>query len=256
MVKYFLIFSLLLFFSCNQLPADKGNNTNKTNSDTAVKKEPQIIDTVSKKIVSNGADTIAAAIVNNNSVELKNDTEGSRHPYNEEYNIEQVNTENGYLIAAQRTNALFDIYLNIDGGMDDDMMRDSNEDTVRKNKAKLEEPIKGVMECLKSHKGSVVEVLEYADLRYGQMCSVFSPNRSKFVVSYMIEKGIDPDRFIAGGFGYDEPWVMQEDNGIFKKGDTLTGAYISKLKSEDDRNKAYEILRSKQVEVIVLPAKR
>jgi hypothetical protein len=255
MLKYFSIALILLLFACNQQPSINDKDAGKLNHDTLIIKEQHVVvQNNASKISPDSADVIAGRIVNSNFVEFKENTDGSRHLYDHKYKIEQVSTENGYLIAAQRNGAIFDIYLSISNGMDDDMPKGISLDSLKKHTNTFDEgSLKNAVEYLKSNSSAVVEVLEYMDLRYGQMCSIISPTRSRLVAGYIISQGINAERIVAAGFGYDEPYIMQEDDGIFKKGDTLTDKYIADLQNEKDKDRAYEILRSKQVEVIVLP---
>jgi len=173
---------------------------------------------------------------------------------NKKYNIEEMESEgNGFLIKAQRDNAIFDKYLSIGSDMDEDAPR-PNMDSLKKFWNGFNSSLKDIVAYLKNNPGTQVEVLDYLDLRYGQMCNILEPVRAEMVISYLLSQGADSTQFIAAGFGWDEPYTMTEDHGIFKKGDKLTQKYISKL-SEGDQQKAYDFLRTVQLEVILLPPK-
>jgi len=172
--------------------------------------------------------------------------------YNTQFKSSLIMSENGYLYKQQRAHAVYDKYIRLEAGMMDVAMQFISIESLSVHIHSFRDSIAGIIQYLKRNKGSSVQILEYYDLRYGQMCNPMSPNRARLIAAYMLSQGVDSSSCIAVGFGYDEPYIMKENDGVLKKGDTLDGEYISKLK-KNDQNKAYDILNGVQVELIVLP---
>jgi peptidoglycan-associated lipoprotein len=80
-----------------------------------------------------------------------------------------------------------------------------------------------------------------------------SQKRAQSVVNYLINKGINPKRLVAKGYG--ETWpktvtkALAEQYSFLKKGDELTESFISKLTSEDQKEIANAINRRTEFKV-------
>jgi peptidoglycan-associated lipoprotein len=81
-----------------------------------------------------------------------------------------------------------------------------------------------------------------------------SQKRAQSAVNYLIEKGINPKRLVAKGYG--ETWPKTVTRGIatqysfLKRGDELTENFIEKLPSEDQKEIARAINRRTEFKVL------
>ena len=77
-----------------------------------------------------------------------------------------------------------------------------------------------------------------------------SQQRADACVSYLISKGIDPERLVSKGMGEKEPFVIEEEDGRFKVGDVLTKTYIKKILFKKNRKIAHQYNRRTSFKVI------
>lgn len=100
-----------------------------------------------------------------------------------------------------------------------------------------------------------IELASHTDSRASDDYNdALSQKRAESVVSFLTEKGIDPSRLTAKGYGERVPRVLQ--NTIVKAGYTfpagtkLTEAFILKIKDPDQREAAYQLNRRTEFSVI------
>lgn len=111
----------------------------------------------------------------------------------------------------------------------------------------------GLVETMNQNPTLVIELGSHTDSRPIPMTNdTLSQRRAQSVVDYLIEKGIDPARLVAKGYGASQPRVLDRDMASFKKGDQMTDAFIggqgtTKLKEEAhqlNRRTEFRVLRS------------
>ena len=118
------------------------------------------------------------------------------------------------------------------------------------------EALDKLAEMLNENPNITIELSSHCDYRgndeYNQK---LSQRRAESVVNYLIEHGIKSDRLTARGYGENQPKVVRrrlaETHEFLHEGDTLTEAYISKLKDEQqdicnalNRRTEFKVLRT------------
>jgi outer membrane protein OmpA-like peptidoglycan-associated protein len=97
----------------------------------------------------------------------------------------------------------------------------------------------------------VIELGSHTDSRPIPMSNdTLSQHRAESVVNYLIEKGIDAERLVAKGYGQRVPRTLDKDMGHFKKGETMTDAYISSLKTKALKEEAHQLNRRTEFKVL------
>jgi peptidoglycan-associated lipoprotein len=81
-----------------------------------------------------------------------------------------------------------------------------------------------------------------------------SQKRAQSVVQYLIEKGIEPARLSAKGYGESTPKVadaaIAAQNPFLKVGTALTEQYINSLATEEQKEIAHQINRRTEFRVL------
>jgi len=81
-----------------------------------------------------------------------------------------------------------------------------------------------------------------------------SQKRAQSVVDYLIQKGINPLRLVAKGYGETWPKIVTrkiaEQYNFLKKGDELTEAFINKLETEEQKQSAQALNRRTEFRVL------
>ena len=109
----------------------------------------------------------------------------------------------------------------------------------------------GLIKTMNDNPTFVIELGSHTDSRPIPMTNdTLSQRRAESVVSYLIEKGIDPGRLVAKGYGEKSPRVLDRDMGSFKAGDQLTDAYINKLKTNALKEQAHQLNRRTEFRVL------
>lgn len=82
---------------------------------------------------------------------------------------------------------------------------------------------------------------------------------AKRIVEYFIEKGIDPKRLTAKGYGEHEPRKLEKDmmsRGFsFKKGILLNTEYINSITDRKEKEAAHDLNRRTEMKILSLDAK-
>jgi peptidoglycan-associated lipoprotein len=81
-----------------------------------------------------------------------------------------------------------------------------------------------------------------------------SQKRAQVVVQYLIDKGIEPERLSAKGYGESTPKIVDaliaSQNPFLKTGATLTEQYINSLANEEQKEIAHQINRRTEFRVL------
>ena len=85
-----------------------------------------------------------------------------------------------------------------------------------------------------------------------QMCSAPTGSRSRNIANYLVSKGIPDSHMRAIGYGDSRPYIVDKDDGIFKRGDVLNEKYVNKLVKKEDQQKAYRL--NNRVEIWIMKA--
>lgn len=97
---------------------------------------------------------------------------------------------------------------------------------------------------LETNPDLIIELRAHTDHIGGEEANqILSQKRAESCVAYLADLGIASDRMQALGMGETEPYVIKENDGVFKEGDVLTEAYIGKLKRKSDKDKARQYNR-------------
>lgn len=81
-----------------------------------------------------------------------------------------------------------------------------------------------------------------------------SMKRAQSIITFLNEKGYDPDRLVAKGYGESRPVIVDEymskENPDFKTGDTLNERYILTLSTKEIQGKANQINRRTELRIL------
>src|SRR6185503_1648200 len=109
----------------------------------------------------------------------------------------------------------------------------------------------GLIQTMNENPTIVIELGSHTDSRPIPMTNlVLSQKRAESVVNYLIEKGIPQERMTAKGYGETQPRVLDKDMGSFKKGDVLNEAFISKLRTNAQKEEAHQLNRRTEFRVL------
>lgn len=101
----------------------------------------------------------------------------------------------------------------------------------------------------------VIELMSHSDCRGDEATnSMVSQKRAQSVVSYLISKGIQPDRLVAKGYGETAPKTvtkkLAKEYPFLKPGKELTCYFIESLKDEKQQEVCHQINRRTEFKVI------
>jgi len=118
-----------------------------------------------------------------------------------------------------------------------------------------EDSLQGLIETLDNNETIVIELASHTDNRSTfEYNDVLSQKRAQSVVGYLVDRGIDPDRMIAKGYGERVPRELTKDimrdGFLFRKGVVLTETYIDSLPTEEYREAAHQLNRRTEFRVI------
>jgi peptidoglycan-associated lipoprotein len=109
----------------------------------------------------------------------------------------------------------------------------------------------GLITIMNDNPTIVIELGSHTDSRPIPMSNdTLSQHRAESVVNYLIEKGIDPGRLVAKGYGQHQPRTLYKDIGSFKTGDVLTDAFINNLKKPALKEEAHQLNRRTEFKVL------
>jgi peptidoglycan-associated lipoprotein len=112
-----------------------------------------------------------------------------------------------------------------------------------------------LVETLNDNDNVTIELMSHTDSRdteeYNQ---TLSQQRAQVVVDYLIEKGIEPQRLTAVGYGESTPKVVDQiivsETKFLKEGTTLTEQFINTLPTEEQKEIAHQINRRTEFRVL------
>lgn len=112
-----------------------------------------------------------------------------------------------------------------------------------------------LVELLTINPTVVVEIMSHTDfVGSDRFNSNLSQKRAQSVVNYLVEKGINPKRLVAKGYG--ETWPktitrkMAKEYDFLKRGDELTEEFITNLESEEQQEICKAINRRTEFRVL------
>ena len=109
----------------------------------------------------------------------------------------------------------------------------------------------GLIQVMNDNPTIVIELGSHTDSRPIPMSNdTLSQRRAESVVNYLIQKGIDPGRLVAKGYGQHQPRTLYKDIGSFKEGDVLTDAFINALKKPALKEEAHQLNRRTEFRVL------
>jgi peptidoglycan-associated lipoprotein len=122
-------------------------------------------------------------------------------------------------------------------------------------KPQYQDSLQGLITTLDENPTLVIELASHTDSRDTyERNDILSQKRAQSVVDYLIERGIDPDRLIAKGYGERVPRMLTKDMTIdgflFPMGTVLTESYIDSLKSIPQKEAAHQLNRRTEFRVI------
>ena len=113
-----------------------------------------------------------------------------------------------------------------------------------------------LVETLEDNPNITIELMSHTDVRPFRTLSnlELSQRRAQSVVDYLIQKGIDPDRLKARGYGPDVPRVVDEviaaQYDFVAVGDSLNKEYIDALKDSQKQEVAHQLNRRTEFRVL------
>lgn len=122
-------------------------------------------------------------------------------------------------------------------------------------KPQYQDSLQGLITTLNDNPTLKIELASHTDSRDTyEHNDILSQHRAQSVVDYLIERGIDPDRLVAKGYGERVPRTLTRDvtvNGyLFKAGTTLSESYIDSLPTNDYKEAAHQLNRRTEFKVI------
>ena len=112
-----------------------------------------------------------------------------------------------------------------------------------------------LVETLADNPNVTIELMSHTDSRDTEEYNYeLSQKRAQSVVQYLIEKGVEPERLSAKGYGESSPKVVDASvlaqAPFLKTGTTLTEQYINSLASEEQKEIAQQVNRRTEFRVL------
>lgn len=112
-----------------------------------------------------------------------------------------------------------------------------------------------LIETLTDNEKVTIELMSHTDSRDTEEYNYdLSQKRAQSVVQYLIEKGIEPERLSAKGYGESSPKVVDAainaQSPFLRTGATLSEQYINTLASEEQKEIAHQINRRTEFRVL------
>ncbi len=113
-----------------------------------------------------------------------------------------------------------------------------------------------LVETLNNNPNIVIELGSHTDFRSDDKYNLeLSQKRAQSVVNYLIEKGIEPERLVAKGYGETKPKVIdkklaQRYPGFLKEGDVLTEKFIKSLATVEEQEACNQANRRTEFKVL------
>ena len=122
-------------------------------------------------------------------------------------------------------------------------------------KPQYQDSLQGLIKTLLENETVVVELAAHTDARdTDERNDILSQRRAESVVDYLIQRGIDPARLVAKGYGERVPRIMAvdkvKDGILFKAGTRLTESFIDSLKTTAEKEAAHALNRRTEFRVL------
>lgn len=122
-------------------------------------------------------------------------------------------------------------------------------------KPQYQDSLQGLITTMDENPFLKIELSSHTDARASfEYNDVLSQKRAQSVVDYLIDRGIDPDRLLAKGYGERQPRKLLRDftkeGYTFTTGTELTETYIDSLPTNDIREAAHQLNRRTEFRVI------
>ncbi len=122
-------------------------------------------------------------------------------------------------------------------------------------KPQYQDSLQGLIKTLDENETIIIELASHTDSRgTDESNDVLSQKRAESVVNYLIDRGIDPDRLIAKGYGERVPRRLAKDvlkDGFhFKAGTLLSQTFIDSLSTKPEQEAAYSLNRRSEFRII------
>ncbi|MBK7212697.1 MAG: OmpA family protein [Bacteroidales bacterium] len=122
-------------------------------------------------------------------------------------------------------------------------------------KPQYQDSLQGLIKTLDENETIIVELASHTDSRGSDESNdILSQKRAESVVNYLIERGIDPDRLVAKGYGERVPRRLlkdvSKDGFLFKSGILLTTTYIDSLSTKPMQEAAHALNRRTEFKVL------
>lgn len=122
-------------------------------------------------------------------------------------------------------------------------------------KPEYQDSLQGLITTLDENPTLIIELAAHTDARDTyERNDILSQRRAQSVVDYLVERGIDPDRLIAKGYGERVPRTLLKDitrdGFLFKEGTVLTESYIDSLSTTPHKEAAHQLNRRTEFRVI------
>lgn len=124
-------------------------------------------------------------------------------------------------------------------------------------KPQYQDSLQGLVKTLDQNPTIIIELASHTDARASdEYNDVLSQRRAESVVNYLIDRGIDPERLIAKGYGERVPRILRKDATrgpyTFSAGTRLTEEFIESLPTEEEKELAHQLNRRTEFSVISL----
>lgn len=122
-------------------------------------------------------------------------------------------------------------------------------------KPQYQDSLQGLIKTLDENETIIIELASHTDSRgTDESNDVLSQKRAESVVNYLIERGIDPDRLVAKGYGERVPRKLAKDvvkdGFLFKSGTLLSQSFIDSLATKPAQEAAYSLNRRSEFRII------
>jgi hypothetical protein len=122
-------------------------------------------------------------------------------------------------------------------------------------KPQYQDSLQGLIKTLDENETIIIELASHTDSRgTDESNDVLSQKRAESVVNYLIDRGIDPDRLVAKGYGEHVPRQlskdMMKDGFLFKAGTVLSQAFVDSLKTKPEQEAAYALNRRSEFRIL------
>jgi len=122
-------------------------------------------------------------------------------------------------------------------------------------KPQYQDSLQGLIKTLDENETIIIELASHTDSRGSDESNdVLSQKRAESVVNYLIDRGIDPDRLVAKGYGERVPRRLAKDvkkDGFqFKSGTLLSQSFVDSLATKPEQEAAYSLNRRSEFRII------